>query len=333
MALHEFEKEELQESIDQMNIEKIALLGLANAGKTSIIRTILYQFEDLMGLTPTKSIDRTSITFLGREIIVWDFGGQDRFIRNYFRTPEKYFQAIEYLYFVIDMQDESVFVESISYFLKALKYIAEYNPKATNVIFFHKFDPDYHGKLDFQRKKKEFFEKITPFLTDKNISIPLYYETTIYNPLTVISAFSRPLLSNENLYLTISKSLEQLCEDADINYGILFTKQFLDLGKFCDPSYVKQVTRSVKEFMKEWDVDGFTGKFPELGLGLNLIHTEKFELQFTHKTIPLYLFVGLSNLLTEEHKEKKIQKIKQYSKQLRKILIHAEMLNEKISLK
>lgn len=43
---------------------KIALFGLGNAGKTSIVKTLLSEFNAFSSLLPTTGVDRTSIDFL-----------------------------------------------------------------------------------------------------------------------------------------------------------------------------------------------------------------------------------------------------------------------------
>ena len=40
---------------------KIAILGLANAGKTSIIKVLTQEFDMLTSLRPTQSIERTTV--------------------------------------------------------------------------------------------------------------------------------------------------------------------------------------------------------------------------------------------------------------------------------
>ena len=64
---------------DTEKTQKIALLGLAAAGKTSIVKTILSEFNLLLTLVPTKGVERSSFKFLGRDILIWDFGGQQVF--------------------------------------------------------------------------------------------------------------------------------------------------------------------------------------------------------------------------------------------------------------
>jgi len=59
--------------------KKVALLGLDNAGKTSILTAMRKKFdvpEAVKGLKPTKKIERSSVTFMDHMIYLHDFGGQ-----------------------------------------------------------------------------------------------------------------------------------------------------------------------------------------------------------------------------------------------------------------
>jgi len=59
--------------------KKIGVMGLDNAGKTSIITAITKRFgfeEEISRLTPTRGIARDSFKFLGIEFSRLDFGGQ-----------------------------------------------------------------------------------------------------------------------------------------------------------------------------------------------------------------------------------------------------------------
>ena len=96
---------------------KLAILGLGNAGKTSIIKTILYEFRAFAHLLPTTGVDRTNIEFFGHELVIWDFGGQDQYREIYLTRPIMYFQGIRYLYYVVDAQEPESLQKSIDYFI------------------------------------------------------------------------------------------------------------------------------------------------------------------------------------------------------------------------
>ena len=62
---------------------RILLLGLDNAGKTTILKTLAS--EDVSHITPTQGFNIKSVASDGFKLNVWDIGGQ-RKIRPYWRN-------------------------------------------------------------------------------------------------------------------------------------------------------------------------------------------------------------------------------------------------------
>lgn len=85
---------------------RILLLGLDNAGKTTILKQL--SSEDVQHVTPTKGFNVKTVAAMGDiRLNVWDIGGQ-RSIRPYWSN---YFDNIDTLIFVIDSNDQKRFDE------------------------------------------------------------------------------------------------------------------------------------------------------------------------------------------------------------------------------
>ena len=82
------------------------LLGLDNAGKTTILKTLAS--EDISTITPTQGFNIKSVQSEGFKLNVWDIGGQ-RKIRPYWRN---YFDNTDVLIYVIDSADTKRFEET-----------------------------------------------------------------------------------------------------------------------------------------------------------------------------------------------------------------------------
>ncbi|XP_031557058.1 ADP-ribosylation factor-like protein 3 [Actinia tenebrosa] len=79
---------------------KILLLGLDNAGKTTILKKLAS--EEINHITPTQGFNIKSVSSQnGIRLNVWDIGGQ-RKIRPYWKN---YFDDIDVLIYVIDSAD------------------------------------------------------------------------------------------------------------------------------------------------------------------------------------------------------------------------------------
>lgn len=85
---------------------RILLLGLDNAGKTTILKSLAS--EDVSHITPTQGFNIKSVQSQGIMLNVWDIGGQ-KTIRPYWRN---YFENTDVLIYVIDSADRARFEES-----------------------------------------------------------------------------------------------------------------------------------------------------------------------------------------------------------------------------
>nr|XP_042120713.1 ADP-ribosylation factor-like protein 3 isoform X1 [Peromyscus maniculatus bairdii] len=85
---------------------RILLLGLDNAGKTTLLKQLAS--EDISHITPTQGFNIKSVQSQGFKLNVWDVGRQ-RKIRPYWRS---YFENTDILIYVIDSADRKRFEET-----------------------------------------------------------------------------------------------------------------------------------------------------------------------------------------------------------------------------
>ncbi|XP_072026765.1 ADP-ribosylation factor-like protein 3 [Amphiura filiformis] len=85
---------------------RILLLGLDNAGKTTLIRSVAQ--EDISHVSTTLGFNIKSVKTDGYNLNVWDIGGQQK-IRPYWRN---YFENSDVLIYVIDSSDRARFEET-----------------------------------------------------------------------------------------------------------------------------------------------------------------------------------------------------------------------------
>lgn len=84
---------------------RIVVLGLDNAGKTTILRKL--SNEDISTIMPTQGFNIKSLSQDGFKLNVWDIGGQ-RAIREYWRN---YYEHTDALIYVVDSADEARLAE------------------------------------------------------------------------------------------------------------------------------------------------------------------------------------------------------------------------------
>merc|ERR1711920_204230 len=85
---------------------RVLMLGLDNAGKTTILKKL--SSEDISEIQPTQGFNIKSLAHDGVKLNVWDIGGQQS-IRPYWSN---YFEASDALIYVIDSSDQRRLEES-----------------------------------------------------------------------------------------------------------------------------------------------------------------------------------------------------------------------------
>jgi ADP-ribosylation factor-like protein 3 len=80
---------------------RILILGLDNAGKTTVLRVLASEQDEIKNTTPTQGFNVKSVHSQGFKLNIWDIGGQ-RTIRPYWKH---YFEGTDVLIFVIDSAD------------------------------------------------------------------------------------------------------------------------------------------------------------------------------------------------------------------------------------
>ena len=78
---------------------RILILGLDNAGKTTILKNLCK--EDVTHITPTQGFNIKSLAYNSFKLNIWDVGGQ-KSIRPYWRN---YFDTTNAMIYVIDSSD------------------------------------------------------------------------------------------------------------------------------------------------------------------------------------------------------------------------------------
>ncbi|MCJ1443608.1 MAG: ADP-ribosylation factor-like protein 2 [Stictis urceolatum] len=78
---------------------RILMLGLDNAGKTTIVKKVMN--EDVTTVSPTLGFIIKTIEFEGYKLNIWDVGGQ-KTLRSYWKN---YFEKTDALIWVVDATD------------------------------------------------------------------------------------------------------------------------------------------------------------------------------------------------------------------------------------
>jgi small GTP-binding protein len=186
---------------------KISLVGLSGCGKTSIYSITMGGMVpmDVKDIGPTVMYEVKSHNYLGLQISLWDFGGQEKYRQAYLETP-KLLVNTDILIFVVDLHNPDDFSQANKYFTNVYNAIREGRGDPRLIIFYHKYDtedyPENKLKENLERAKK------LPIVAEL---APQSFITSIYRQEELSELFKQILVSDfEELQKGVEKAKEQL---------------------------------------------------------------------------------------------------------------------------
>jgi len=140
---------------------KISLVGLSGCGKTSLYSVAFAEKspEDTKRLSPTILYETRRHPFLGLQVGIFDFGGQEQYRKEYMEKPDV-FRGTDILIPIVDLHDPKNFEQAKKYFMGLLDIHRKNNEKPKVFLLLHKYDTENYQKelLDTNVKKaKEIF--------------------------------------------------------------------------------------------------------------------------------------------------------------------------------
>jgi GTPase SAR1 family protein len=152
---------------------KISVVGLSGCGKTSIYSTTFGGMTpmEVKDLGPTVMYEVKSHNYLGLQISLWDFGGQEDYRKSYLETP-KLLANTTILIFVLDLHHPEDYHLANEYFNNVFTAIKDQGGDPRIEIFYHKYDTEEYDETKLEdslikAKKLPFIVKHSPreFLT------------------------------------------------------------------------------------------------------------------------------------------------------------------------
>jgi small GTP-binding protein len=210
-------------------VKKIAICGLANAGKTTLIRTLQHKYHIGESLTPTRGVERNQITLFGQAASIWDFGGQVQYQKQYLANPDRYFSDLGFLFYVIDIQDSAHFADSLEYFEKIYHHAQSLNNELIIVVLLHKNDPPIADQPTTLKTIDSLKKEVKNLIQDSEYA---FFNTTVYDPLSILDAFSRPIIGDKPIYNAISVLLANFSLAHSIEYMNLMIDDLFEVGSF-----------------------------------------------------------------------------------------------------
>ncbi len=230
--------------------KKVMLLGIDNAGKTAISKTLTIKYRGnlqafgqmLKDLLPTKGAVQDRLKVSNVNVMLWDLGGQQQYRKVYLEEPERFFFDTSAVMYVIDIQDEERFDESIDYLERIVKIFHFLKENPYFMVLFHKYDPELEMEPKYQIFIKDLTKRISKILTDANIKFQMR-KSSVYNDLTVFNAFTEliRIFANVDVQDTINHILEKHAIITGLDNLVLFDLSGVRVGEYCQSKEISEL--------------------------------------------------------------------------------------------
>ncbi|MHA2294580.1 MAG: ADP-ribosylation factor-like protein [Candidatus Hodarchaeales archaeon] len=210
-------------SLQKKTTDKVLVLGLAESGKTTIIKVVTegYTPDKKAPYTATLNYERKKITMLGKSVEIFDLGGQVAFLDRFTgELAEFIFSDVKSLIFVLDTVNVSELSRAKYYLDLAAKQIDKHSPTAPTHLLLHKTDLINPNKLD------EITMSMKSYLTT-GLKRPIaFYTTTVFSD-SIFNAFAQILGEVTGTRETTGTKVEKFIKD---NPGVGMVQLFSDRG-------------------------------------------------------------------------------------------------------
>lgn len=279
---------------------KIIFAGLDNAGKTSALIALRQKYnfyEKVKSLRPTIKIDYNTFKFMNRWTInLWDMGGQAKYRKIYINNPI-YFSETNYIYFLIDVQDELKFEEAVHYLHELLNIFRDIDYSNEIIVCFNKYDPKYRHELEFSDRVEMIKNLILSQNKDMNFK---FFVTSYYDISSLSKAMSYSLNKLLNLE-TIHLKLEEILKNFVCNHVILYTNsgfiisdcysEFMDARDFQE-TITSKINDDLEFFQRlddnQVNIDERLSLFND-----NMEYVRKFNIEFENGISTFYLGISV----------------------------------------
>ncbi|MFX0062049.1 MAG: ADP-ribosylation factor-like protein [Candidatus Hermodarchaeota archaeon] len=235
--------------------DKIILLGLAESGKTTILKVVSegYIPDKKAPYSATLDYTRKNISLFGKKLTVFDLGGQKAFLDRFIgELAEFIFSGVKILIFVVDIVEVNRLSLAKYYLDLALKRIKQYSSTAAVYVFLHKVD--LIDQKD-QTRMNEFSKNIKTFLSTESDYPVTFFETSVFDPaiFQVFKDLITPLTKGDS---TISSIIDDFVKaNADfVTMVQVFTQDgqaLIENGNFTyvSPNNTRQILDKMSQYI------------------------------------------------------------------------------------
>ncbi|MHA1148192.1 MAG: ADP-ribosylation factor-like protein [Promethearchaeota archaeon] len=287
---------------------KIIISGLDGAGKTSILTALdkKYDFEKaLTELKPTIKVEYNRTSFLGSPVNFWDMGGQSKYRELYVKRQEIYFDGTNLILYIIDIQDDERFEESLNYLDLVLSFFLDNDIDIPLIVSFHKYDPEIRG----QEKINNNIEQLRELITNKYSMLKILFQlTSIYDIVSIVQLISYGLSVFDEKFFDLSELLENYIDIFNCASLILFDANGIIISEFYSDSIDAEIYIELLESIKEHLFLLKRMQEENYELDSNFFEIEDKYLSYLHRLVYSDQSFFISVLTHKKNKEKLLDK-------------------------
>jgi len=196
-------------------------MGKSGSGKTSMRSIIFanYIARDTMRLGATIDVEHSHVRFLGNLVLnLWDCGGQDAFMENYFSSQRDHiFRNVEVLIYIFDVESREL-QKDLTYYRSCVEAIQQNSKEAKIFCLIHKMDliPEEQRDQIFKARESELVQLSTPTKV-------ICFRTSIWDE-TLYKAWSSIVYSLIPNIKTLETHLEKFCQICESDEVVLFER-------------------------------------------------------------------------------------------------------------
>jgi small GTP-binding protein len=191
--------------------KKVVLLGLDNAGKTSVLTALSEQYSAIKQILPTRGLKRQSISIFGYDIMSFDMGGQAEYRDQYFKKMDMYFSAADLVLYCVDIQDTKRYDESLEYLKEISKAFESFKIHPPILVAFTKTDPDLVSNQELNKSQIAMIGKVEEICKKHDVE---YINTSIFERNSIENLFSMVLrklsTSNAVIEFVLNRYLKEI---------------------------------------------------------------------------------------------------------------------------
>ncbi|MFX1449431.1 MAG: ADP-ribosylation factor-like protein [Promethearchaeota archaeon] len=274
---------------------KIALLGLAAAGKTSYLEVLRQEFKALYDIRATVGVDRNRIRILGSDFYIYDYGGQQVYREDYITNSSRYLNQIDLLLYFVDVQDLENLDNSIEYYksLFSLPEIKTIDPDKIFILI-HKMDPEIKSDPRIRSRVKKIKEDFDA------IKKAQYFETSINDYWSIIFSFSGAFRKIRKIEDVLKKILKEFARATFSSGVVLVDTNFLILDKHASNEENLKITDELfQQFVGAWAKQAAEGNPPQT-LQIELEEGKGYFQRFKYENEEYYIMAYSRNPRTEK---------------------------------